>query len=74
MKQSLKGKGFIYLYWDGSSEPGQWYEDIMELMAPDVIVVPILSFRSEEEASAVFHKLKPISEEYAARMNWGWLK
>jgi hypothetical protein len=74
LKHSLKGKGFIYLYWDGSSEPGQWYEDIMDLMAPDVIVVPVLSFHSDEEASAVFHRLRPISEEYAARMNWGWLK
>lgn len=46
MKHSLKGKGFIYLYWDGGVEPVHWYRYIMELMTPDVIVVPILSFQT----------------------------
>lgn len=74
LKQSLKGKGFIYLFWDGSREPVLWFREIMELMAPDVIVVPILSFHTAEEASSAFQQLKPIAEEYAARMQWGWLK
>ena len=67
MKHSLKGKGFIYLYWDGSVEPVHWYRDIMELMAPDVIVVPILSFQTAGEASSVFRKLMPTAQEYVKR-------
>src|SRR5665811_1769163 len=73
MKHSLKGKGFIYLCLDGSVEPVHRYRDIMELMTPDVIVVPILSFQSDGEASSVFQELMPISQEYAARMQWGWV-
>lgn len=45
----------------------------MELMTPDVIVVPILSFQAVGEASSVFQKLMPIAQEYAARMQWGWV-
>ena len=74
MKESLKGKGFIYLYWNGISEPARWYGDIMALMAPDVIVAPVFSFQSAADAIAVFQQLKPIAMEYAARMAWGWSK
>ena len=40
-KLSLRGKAFIYLFYCGGDKPVDWYREIMELMAPDVIVVPV---------------------------------
>jgi hypothetical protein len=72
LKRSLKKKAFIYLSWDGRGNPVQWYKDIMELMAPDVIVVPIFGFAPGSGARECFQALAPIAEEYARRMEWGW--
>lgn len=73
---SLKKKAFIYLWWDTvkdpSLEPVSWYRCIMELMTPDVIVVPVIILSPEDEPEEVCRKLGPIAEEYAKRMDWGW--
>ncbi|MCX6984683.1 MAG: hypothetical protein NT118_08035 [Lentisphaerae bacterium] len=51
-KQSLRHKAFIYLFYCGPTTmlgadgPVQWYREIMELMAPDVIVVPVITVRT----------------------------
>ena len=62
----------MYLSWDGSEEPVQWYADIMELMAPDVIVVPIFNFKPEDDPETLCLALRSVAEEYAERMDWGW--
>ncbi len=76
MKQSLRKKAFIYLAWDhvkGTTQsPYEWYRKIMESMAPDVIVVPFLQLKPEEDPDEVCQRLRPIAEEYARRMDWGW--
>ena len=44
----------------------------MELMAPDVIVVPVFEISPEDNPEALLHELRKIATEYAGRMNWGW--
>ncbi|MEI6916645.1 MAG: uroporphyrinogen decarboxylase family protein, partial [Armatimonadota bacterium] len=73
-KKSFKQKGFIYLFWTGPDEPVEWYREIMELMAPDVIVVPVFQFGPNDGAEDICTRLRPIAEEYANRMDWGWVK
>jgi uroporphyrinogen-III decarboxylase len=75
-KVSLKKKAFIYLYWDGERgvepDPVRWYREIMELMTPDVIVVPIFQLKPQDQPAELCCRLRPIAEEYARRMDWGW--
>lgn len=71
-KQSLKHRAFIYLFYSGGQSPVAWYRDIMERMAPDVIVAPVISVGPNDEPEALCRALRPIATEYAARMNWGW--
>jgi len=74
LKESLRKKAFIYLTWTGLKEPVEWYREIMELMAPDVIVVPIFVFGKNDNPQEYLERLVPIAEEYAKRMDWGWQK
>lgn len=71
-KQSLRRKAFIYLFYSGGTPPAQWYRDIMELMAPDVMVVPVFTVRLQDEPETLCRELRPIAVEYARRMDWGW--
>ncbi len=75
-KRSLKGKAFIYLYFDSGTNsgltPDTWYRDLMELMAPDVLVVPVVGAIDLEEAIEFGRRFRPIAREYARRMEWGW--
>jgi hypothetical protein len=71
-KQSLKGKAFIYLFYCGTPDKAvAWYRDIMERMAPDVIVTPVFHV-GPAEAEPLLSELRPIAVEYARRMEWGW--
>jgi hypothetical protein len=44
----------------------------MELMAPDVAVIPVLTVATEDQPAELYRKMRVISEEYARRMDWGW--
>jgi hypothetical protein len=68
MKSSLKKRAFILLNWDGKPDPVAWFREIMELMAPDVIVVPTLHVPPDRNPEEVCRRLRPIAEEYARRM------
>jgi hypothetical protein len=78
LKQSLRGKAFIYLLADSpAAAPGgggavSWYRKIMEQMAPDVIVVPVFQMGQQEDPEGLLRELRPIATEYARRMKWGW--
>jgi uroporphyrinogen-III decarboxylase len=76
-KQSLRKRAFIYLFYPEKQSvvrqsPIEWYREIMELMAPDVIVVPVISLRPQDHPEELCQKLRPIATEYASRMDWGW--
>jgi hypothetical protein len=69
----LKKKAFIYLFYDQSELPTvEWYREIMEMMAPDVIVVPEFTLTPQDHPEDLIQKLQPIAREYANRMDWGW--
>lgn len=72
LKSTLKGKAFIYLVWDTDESPVDWYRGVMDIMAPDVAVVPVVALTPADDPGEVSHQLKIVAEEYAARMDWGW--
>jgi uroporphyrinogen-III decarboxylase len=72
LKQSFRKKAFVYLYWDGDTDPVAWYAAIMELMAPDVIVLPVVTVGPDDEPEEVCRGMRAIATEYAWRMDWGW--
>lgn len=74
LRDSLSKKAFIYLTWDGRTEPVAWYNDIMETMAPYVIVVPVFYFKQSDPVEEYSRKLGRIASEYAKRMDWGWIR
>jgi uroporphyrinogen-III decarboxylase len=77
-KQSLRKKAFIYLFYErafadkGGLPPAEWYRQIMEQMAPDVIVIPEFTLRPQDGPEDLCRALRPIATEYARRMDWGW--
>jgi len=71
-KESLRGKAFIYLFYCGGIPPVDWYRELMELLAPDVIVVPVFQLSPQDQPEELLQQLRPIAIEYAQRMNWGW--
>ena len=74
LKRSLKKKSFIYLIWDTGQSPVEWYRTVMESMAPDVIVVPVVALRPEDDPEEISRQLRGIATEYAKCMAWGWEK
>ena len=44
----------------------------MELMAPDVIVIPHVVVPVNKNPDEVYHRMRAIAQEYAKRMDWGW--
>ncbi len=72
LKQSLRRKAFIHLFYRGGPDPVAWYRDIMERMAPDLIVVPVLYLSPAEHPREICRELQSVAAEYARRMDWGW--
>jgi hypothetical protein len=76
IKQLLKKRAFVYLgnFPIEPDEAIRAYREIMELMAPDVIVVPHLTVPLKSDPKAVYRQMRAIADEYAKRMDWGWRK
>jgi hypothetical protein len=74
IKRVLKKRAFAYLgnFPINPEEAVETYREIMELMTPDVIVVPHLIVPLKSEPGNVYRRMRAIAEEYAKRMNWGW--
>jgi len=73
LKQSLRGRAFVYLLYGGGKPPVEWYRDIMDQMAPDVIVVPVFDVSPQDDPKALCDSIHKIAAEYAGRMDWGWM-
>ncbi len=74
LKHSFRKKAFIKL---GSDETDiesimTQYKSYMELMAPDVILIPCYTLKSVEKGKELYKRLLPISVEYAQRMDFGF--
>jgi hypothetical protein len=74
IKRVLKKRAFAYLggFPARTDESIAAFREIMELMAPDVIVVPHVSVPVHSQPSEVYRRLRETAEEYAKRMDWGW--
>ena len=74
MKHSLKKKAFIRWCSEmtDTKEIVECYRQNMELLAPDVILVPIYTLDSVEQGEELYDALYPISVEYARRMDFGF--
>lgn len=72
LRRSLRKKAFIYLDWGGDCDPVPWYRGIMEQMAPDVVVIPVIKLAPTDHPEELCQALRPIADEYAKRMDWGW--
>ena len=74
IKAAFRKKALVYL---GGlpTEPEEAIEafrEIMELMAPDVIVIPHVIVPVDKNPGEVYRRMRGIAEEYAKRMDWGW--
>ena len=75
LKQAVKQKAFLYLYWDGKTDPVEWYRGVVEIMDGEVLVLPSFSFSpGTVDPEEIYRKLREISREQAARMKWGFLE
>jgi len=72
LRRSLRKKAFVYLGWEGDGDPVPWYRGIMEQMAPDVVVIPVIKLAPTDHPEELCQALRPIADEYARRMDWGW--
>lgn len=73
LKQAFRQKAFIYLYWDGVADPVEWYRQVVDIMAGEVLILPSFSFSPKEvDAEDLYRKLHAISREQAAQMKWGY--
>ena len=48
------------------------FGEIMELMTPDVVVIPVLTVTTEDAPAELYRRMRQIAEEYAKRTDWGW--
>jgi len=73
-KESFKKKAFIFLKCTAMSidKIEKQYKEIMELMAPDVMLIPTYEVCDKQEAKETYLRLMPIAKEYAKRMNFGF--
>jgi hypothetical protein len=76
MKQVLKKRALVYMgnFPADPAEAVDAYRQIMELMTPDVIVVPHVTVPLKNQPQEVYRQLRAIADEYAKRMDWGWEK
>ena len=72
-KRAFRKKAFVYLFFDDAeADPVDWYAGIMELMAPDVLVVPVVTVPLADGPEEMCQAMMPIADEYARRLDWGW--
>ncbi len=74
IKEALRKKALVYL---GGlpAEPEaaiEAFREVMELMAPDVIVIPHVIVPLDKEPGEVYRRMRLIADEYAKRIDWGW--
>ena len=70
----ISPEGEVYFSKDGETKrkDGCDANEIMELMAPDVIVVPQVYLTTNDCPERVYRDMRLVAEEYARRMDWGF--
>jgi len=74
IKETCRGRALIYMgEWPSQpTEAVATFRRVMELMAPDVVVIPVLSVPPEDGPADLYRAMREVADEYARRMNWGW--
>ncbi len=73
IKRVCRKRALVYLN-DLPQDPAELiatYRQLMEEMAPDVVVIPVATLTTGDSPAAVYTKMVEISREYARRMDWG---
>lgn len=69
-KKHFKGEGVIYFGFDSGPSGLADYRHVMEVLAPDVIVIPDIACGPDDDVRGIYQSFLEIAKEYAARMNW----
>jgi hypothetical protein len=74
IKRVCRRRALVYLgeFPARPEEAIETFRQIMETMAPEVVVIPVLAVRPEDRPAEVYRAMRVIAEEYARRMDWGW--
>ena len=74
IKETCRKQALVYMadFPDRPAEAVEAYRQIMERMAPDVVVIPTLCVTTRDDVPAIHRRLREIAQEYARRMDWGW--
>lgn len=75
IKEVCRKRALIYMgdFPGGPGDALAAYRGMMELLAPDVAAVPVVFVRADDEPAAWYKRFRAISEEWAKRMDWGWV-
>jgi hypothetical protein len=74
IKRVCRKRALIYMG-EFPSQPQEalhTFREVMELMTPDVIAIPVLVVRREDRPAELYRAMRAVAEEYARRMDWGW--
>ena len=74
IKRLCRRRALIYMgeFPSNPQEALDTFREIMELMTPDVVVIPVLAVRLEDNPRELYAAMREVAEEYARRMDWGW--
>ncbi|NPV53919.1 MAG: hypothetical protein HPY71_10400 [Firmicutes bacterium] len=71
LKSAFAHEGVIYFGFEGPLETAlNDYKHVMEVMTPDVIVIPCVELSPDDDANYAYNEFLKISREYALRMDW----
>ena len=76
IKKEFRSKGIVEFNFDNNERPEEiikGYEEIVNILSPDVIAIPLLfidDLWSDEDISDIYQELRKISEKYASEIRW----
>lgn len=75
IKRLCAHRAFVYMggFPAEPKEAAATYRDVMEQMAPDVIIIPALTVSAADRPGELYAQMRRIAAEYAARMDFGWI-
>ena len=78
LKHLLRKKAFVRWGYYGSEEKSveelaEQYRGYMEMLAPDLILIPMYIVESVEEGKQLYDAIYPLAVEYAKRMDFGFV-
>lgn len=74
LKTAIGGRGFLHWGCEQQDirEIVEMYRGYMQLLAPDLLLIPTFTVSSPETGIALYDALLPLAQEYASRMEFGF--